>query len=38
MAEYKDPELSSSHERNKSTTICKTAVNEKGENLSENIF
>ena len=38
MVEYKDPELTSSHEHTKITMISRTAIDEKEQNLPEKIF
>ena len=38
MAEQKDPELSSSHRCTKITTMCRTTISEKNQNLPEKIF
>ena len=37
-AEEKDLELTSSHKHTKITTICRTTIAEKDQNLSEKIF
>ena len=38
MAELKDPELTSSHKYTKITTIFRTTISEKYQNLPEKIF
>ena len=38
MVEWKDPELTSSHEHTKIPTICRIALDEKAWNLPEKIF
>ena len=37
MAEYKDPELTSSHKHNRITTICRITIDEEDWNLPEKI-
>ena len=38
MAEYEDPELTSSHRHTKITTIYRATIEEKDQNLAERIF
>ena len=38
MAEYEDPELTSSHRHTKITTIYRATIEEKDQNLEERIF